>query len=75
MVEKDRNDGRFSVAARAHAAGLELESLLSEEELGDGAARREPESLLGDEEQVQEAARLRSSDSHPFFPVYQTIHL
>ena len=75
MVEKDRNDGRFGVVARAHAAGLELESLLAEEEPDDGAVRREPESVLGDEEQVHEDARLRSSDSHTFFPVYRTIHL
>ena len=75
MVGKDRNDGNFGVAARAHAAGLELESLLAEEERGDGAARSEPESLLGDEEQVKEDASLRPMASHAFFPVYKTIHL
>ena len=75
MVEKDRNDGSFGVAARAHAAGLELESLLAEEERGDGAARREPGSLLGDEEQVEEDASLRPLAPYAFFPVYKTIHL
>ena len=76
MVEKDRNNGSFGVtAARAHAGGLELESLLAEEEGDDRAARREPESLLGDEEQVEEDASLRPLDPHSFFPVYKTIHL
>ena len=75
MVEKDRNNHSFGVAAaRAHAGGLELESLLAEEE-DDGATRREPESLLGDEEREEEAASLRPLDTHPFFPVYKTIHL
>lgn len=75
MVEKDRNNGSFGVAARAHAGGLELESLLAEEEGDDRAARREPESLLGDEEQVEEDPSLRLLDPHSLFPVYKSIHL
>ncbi len=75
MVESNGNDGSFGVAARANTAGLELESLLAEEERGDEAAGREPENLLADEEQVDKDARLHPLDPHAFFPVYKTIHL
>ena len=75
MEERTRNDGSFGVAARANTAGLELESLLAEEERGDEAVGREPESLLADEEQVDKDASLRPLNPHAFFPVYRTIHL
>ena len=74
MVESNRNNGSFGVAVRANTIGLELESLLAEEERGDEAAGREPESLLADEEQVDKNASLRPLDPHAFFPVYKTIH-
>ena len=75
MEGSNTNNGSFGVAARANTAGLELESLLAEEERGDEVPGREPESLLADEEQVDKDASLRPLNPHTFFPVYKTIHL
>lgn len=74
-MEERNNVDSFGVAARANTVGLELESLLAEEEQGDEVAGREPESLLADEEQVDKDASLRPLNPHAFFPVYKTIHL
>ena len=69
------DNGSFGNTTRANTAGLELESLLAEEERGDEVAGRELENLLADEGQVDKDASLRPSDPHAFFPVYKTIHL
>ena len=75
MEARNTNNGNFRITARANTAGLELESLLAEEERGDEIAGREPESLLADEGQVDKDASLRLSNPHAFFPVYKSIHL
>ena len=75
MEGRNTNNGNFGITARVNRAGLELESLLAEEDRGDEIAGREPESLLADEGQVDKDASLRPSNPHAFFPVYKTIHL